>query len=625
MFPVLVHGAPTVFDEGHTQGTSVSQLTFSVDSSGSNRLIYAGGGMGGTIRTVTSVTYNGDALAESFYSSCCSDVAVAGYYLVAPDTGTNDVVFTWNGLADYTGAGAIVVNGVDQSDPLDTAATANGISAAPSVNVTSAVGDLVVDIVFAEEHTEVNSDASQTEQWTQRTEAFSSTGMSTEAGAASVTMSWVSGNDDWLIGGDSINPVADPSTKEQEGFAFGDDDGNEASHTLDTQDTNVTEELGVKTLRALINATDDPPTIAYKLKYQKNGAGGYADVPVGSSSTITPTPDGADGTESGNNTATNSWDVSTPDASTGDLLIFGISWDDSTNTTVVTAPAGPNGETLIPINATPEASSGTAVRTQAWYTKATGTWTAGSLTFTPDALEQWTAVVLLVPAGEFDATTPIGATTTEASALGTETDVNSGAFTAGASDGGGRLFAFTAADADPQTVAADWTEIDHQDRGAVSAGLYMRDVAVSNSESISADAVSTIASGAWASVSFIVRGTTETNEIYVSTSANVTAGGENTTARLTAPAGKTTSDFDTGRRWDDENGSDSLDITADDYTEFEWVLTTQSPATTDDYFEFRVYNGDLALDTYTVTPKWTIGSAGGAASRSEELFIMIID
>jgi len=102
------------------------------------------------------------------------------------------------------------------------------------------------------------------------------------------------------------------------------------------------------------------------------------------------------------------------------------------------------------------------------------------------------------------------------------------------------------------------------------------------------------------------------NEIYVGLSSNITAGGEATTARLTAPSGKTTGDFMTGRRWDDENGSDSIDITADDYTEAEWNLTMSSAPATSDYFDFRVYAGGSALDTYTLTPRWTVGSGGAS-------------
>ena len=403
---------------------------------------------------------------------------------------------------------------------------------------------------------------------------------------------------------------------EQEGFAFGDDDGNEATHTLDTQDANVEEALGVKTLRVIVNATGDPGALAYTLRSQKNGSGGYVAVPLAATTETTPTPTTDQATESGNNTEQATWAVSYPNASTGDLIIFGISWDDSTTTTDVSEPAGPNSEVLSEVNATPCVSSSTEVRAKVWYTIATGTWTASTLTFTPSATESWSAAVLVIPAGQFDATTPIGASTTNASA-GSETAIVSAAFSAGSTDGGGRVFAWTAADADPQTLAADWTQIANQDLGAVTHGMFTRDAVVSDSESIAADTVSTIVGDTWCSVSFVVRGVTVTNEVYVSASANVTASGEATTARLTAPSGKTSANFTDGRRWDDENGTDTLDIVDDEYTEVEWVLTTQSPATAGDYFEFRVYQGASVLDTYTVTAKWTIpgGVAGCTGSR----------
>src|SRR3990167_1011677 len=221
--------------------------------------------------------------------------------------------------------------------------------------------------------------------------------------------------------------------------------------------------------------------------------------------TVVPPTLGTDaGTESGNNTASSSWAVAHPAVAAGDLVIIGISWDDSTTTTDVTEPAGPNSEALSEVNATPAVSSSTEVRCKVWWTIATDAWVAGSLTFTPSASEQWTAVVAVIPAGDFDAADPIGASTTHASA-GSETAVLSAAFTAGATDGDGRLFCWTAVDADPQTLAADWTQVANQDRGAVSGGLFSRDAAVTDSESIAEDTVSTIAGNTWCSVSFIVR------------------------------------------------------------------------------------------------------------------------
>lgn len=93
-------------------------------------------------------------------------------------------------------------------------------------------------------------------------------------------------------------------------------------------------------------------------------------------------------------------------------------------------------------------------------------------------------------------------------------------------------------------------------------------------------------------------------------SANIAAGGEATTAYgLTAPSGKTSGDFFTGRRWDDENGTDSLTITADGWTKLAWALQANSAAVLDtEVYEFRVVADGVALDTYTVTPTWTIGT-----------------
>ena len=48
--------------------------------------------------------------------------------------------------------------------------------------------------------------------------------------------------------------------------------------------------------------------------------------------------------------------------------------------------------------------------------------------------------------------------------------------------------------------------------------------------------------------------------VYIATSSNVTGGGQDTTAQLAAPSGKTTADFRTGRMWDDENGTEIYDL-----------------------------------------------------------------
>lgn len=93
-------------------------------------------------------------------------------------------------------------------------------------------------------------------------------------------------------------------------------------------------------------------------------------------------------------------------------------------------------------------------------------------------------------------------------------------------------------------------------------------------------------------------------------SANIASGGEDTTTYgMTAPAGKTGANFTTGRRWDNENGSDALTIAADNWTKVAWSIAPVSGVVVDaEVYEFRVIADGAALDAYTVTPQWTIGT-----------------
>jgi len=398
---------------------------------------------------------------------------------------------------------------------------------------------------------------------------------------------------------------------EQEGFAFGNDDGSESAHTFDTQDTNIIEELGTKTLRLILDSDNDPASNAYKLKYQKNGSGGYEDVPVGSGVTVSPTPSSGDITESGYNSITSNINLDYPAYSDGDLVILHINAIQYTSGTQgINYPSGPNGETINVLIDNYSSSGGQYdVGMSVAYFIGDGSHSAGTLSITSDLTQRWTGAVMLIPAGEFNLAQPLSTEYSTNGATSGSTLTMSG-FSADTDDGGGRLVGFVGADTDPISgTDTGWTALVNRDRGRSTIEIATRNTVVSNSESIGS-ATWAIASDAWGAIGYIIRPAITSNEVYVDTSGNVASGGEATTARLTAPSGKTTGDFTTGRRWDDENGSDSIDIADGYYTELEWILTTQSPATTDDYFEFRVYNGDTALDTYTVTPKWTIGTAG---------------
>lgn len=113
--------------------------------------------------------------------------------------------------------------------------------------------------------------------------------------------------------------------------------------------------------------------------------------------------------------------------------------------------------------------------------------------------------------------------------------------------------------------------------------------------------------------SYAITGTDTTlrwvGQMHLKASANIAASAATaTTARLTAPSGKTTSDFVAGRISDDTNPMPTIDITTDDYSEFEWCIESAAGLTATNVYEFRVIAGSTPLDTYTVTPQWTIGA-----------------
>lgn len=353
------------------------------------------------------------------------------------------------------------------------------------------------------------------------------------------------------------------STTDQEGFRFGADDGSESAHTwLENQDTNRTQTLASPLLlRLLLDATGDPSSVAYTLRAQKNGTGGYAAVNVGATETVTldyTVSAGADDAQQSGTTMT----------VTG--VTIGASLDATTEYV--------------------------GLRFQSVQIPQGATISAAYLSVVPSGTGEDEPLVTITGFDEDNT----AAFTTTASDI-----TNRSVTTASVSWDSANLGATGATYHDTPSLVSVVQEI--VDRGGWSSGNAMgfriqggatttRDLTIESYENTGANPPKL-------HIEY-----TRPAELYIATSANITAGGEATTARLTAPSGKTTSDFVTGRRWDDENGSDSIDITADDYTEVEWSLNTQSPAQNGDYWDFRVYAGSTALTSYGVTPRLTLGA-----------------
>ena len=159
---------------------------------------------------MSSITYNATPLAPvGARSSSDGFSRVEIYQLVAPDTGTHDVVVTLSGIPDAATVGAMTFTGVNQATPLGTFASGTGDATSGSVDVTSAANELVFATMVLESSTDRDlvEGAGQTEWWDLFQTPATNGGGSTEAGAATVAMSWSwSGADKWVIGGISIKP-----------------------------------------------------------------------------------------------------------------------------------------------------------------------------------------------------------------------------------------------------------------------------------------------------------------------------------------------------------------------------------------------------------------------------------
>jgi hypothetical protein len=550
----------------------------------------------------------------------------------------------------------------------------------------------------------------------------------------------------WLFSGWPMEVEA-AITLQQEGFAFGDDNGDEVSHALDTQDANITSPVGTKTLRTILDATDDPESKAFKLKYQKNGNGGYADVHAVTSMTDQKKATSV-GSELEYDTVQGNWNFSLRYDDTHLIHIWSGSGADgyiqifevASNGTVSKLGTALEFDTVNMVGASAVVFDTNKIIVQ-WagsgsdgYLRTfqinTSTWaiTAWGSEVEYDIINGTYPSIVAVDSNHFlcawagsgndgylqvaEVDLSTGAVTMQGAALEHDTTIGQWnnlfvldatrfllIYSGAGSDGFAKVFTVNTGTwvvTQTSSLEFDTGNATHVNATALDATHFL--VAYEDNDSDGAARVLTVNTGTWAvtaegskaefsesplgfiavqaidehnaflqwedettssgfwqtvyidsswNVSFagsatefdssavnaynsVVRLTGvrvfaswaglgadgycraydfNPYELGITLSSNVASGGEATTARLTAPSGKTTSNFTTGRRWDDENGSDSIDITADYYTELEWVLTTQSPATNGDYFEFRVYDGDSALDTYTVTPKWTIGDA----------------
>lgn len=154
--------------------------------------------------TVSSITYNGTNLSLVGTQDTANHARVEIWSLVAPDTGTHDVVVTMAGTG-YNGVTVRVMTftEIEQAAPVLNFSGASGTSTTASTTVTSATDDLIFGVVSSKTGTSVTPGAGQTEYWDVAADESNSSG-TIETGAASVTTSRTVDNDIWAVAAGSI-------------------------------------------------------------------------------------------------------------------------------------------------------------------------------------------------------------------------------------------------------------------------------------------------------------------------------------------------------------------------------------------------------------------------------------
>lgn len=198
-------------------GTS-SVFSWSHTCSGTNRLLVVSvsvtDGFG-----ITSVTYNGVSMtrvgSDVQNTQPGDDPWASQWYLVAPATGTNTVEVTVAATPARTNAGAVSLNGVNQTTPLNAENGATGSSTSASVSVTTTVDNCwLVDCVSVKGATTPSPSGGQTSIHTANDadNSFGASYKGPETPTGSKSMTWTISSSPWAHKVGAYTPVSTEST-----------------------------------------------------------------------------------------------------------------------------------------------------------------------------------------------------------------------------------------------------------------------------------------------------------------------------------------------------------------------------------------------------------------------------
>lgn len=197
------------FDAASQGETSAgTSLTVSHTCGATATILILGVATYSTPATVTA-TYNGVAMTEVPVSNQLYGVGSTNrltcLYLVNPASGAHNIVITAS-VSNEIVMGAVSYLGGDTTTPQDGSAKTSATGPPITQNIVSETNDLVVDVTSTYQPGVLTAGAGQTERVNNNNGGTNeSLGMSEEAGAASVTMSWSASTGITAIGQIGLN------------------------------------------------------------------------------------------------------------------------------------------------------------------------------------------------------------------------------------------------------------------------------------------------------------------------------------------------------------------------------------------------------------------------------------
>ena len=203
--------APVFVRVTAVEADEVASIDVTIDVDGTDRILVCGHAdsepVDGKPSSVVFEPGTGDEITATFIGEALDTAANSFlYHIVAPATGLAKTI-RFTAAVEFLGVPSVrLYTGVPSGTPVGTFAGATGDSDTPSVNVTSATNELVVDAGAGDRSMAAAPGAGQTERYDLEPRRLHAWG-SDEAGAASVTMSHTITTKPWGLAAVSLKEV----------------------------------------------------------------------------------------------------------------------------------------------------------------------------------------------------------------------------------------------------------------------------------------------------------------------------------------------------------------------------------------------------------------------------------